>query len=41
MKKNRLIFIISHSKNLLSVCDELYKIKNSKFHRVKNIKNNL
>ena len=37
MKKNRLIFIISHSKNLLSVCDELYKIKNSKFHRVKNI----
>tara|TARA_Y100001980_G_C14555926_1_gene345708 strand:+ start:6086 stop:7831 length:1746 start_codon:yes stop_codon:yes gene_type:complete len=37
MKKNRLIFIISHSKNLLSVCDEQYKIKNLKLHRVKNI----
>ncbi len=37
MKKNRLIFIISHSKNLLSVCDELYQIKNSKLHRAKNI----
>ena len=37
LKKNRLILIISHSKNLLSVCDELYKIKNSKLQRSKNL----